>query len=378
MFMVTKMRLASLLAAFAIVAGLAATAQATLHPLTGSLRFQIGDGLPIPITFLPAPNGVILPVPGAFVSQPPGTGLVRDIVFVEGKEFKYAVAERNLPVFLFNDQVYQVKTSLGITYPLNAGSKLSSRKLTTSVRGRTGGPTVSYCHGNGTIMGNDNPACPNGFGITSLPGIMIYTRTSNQFGGALTGRIFGGADVALNGQGADQPPCAGPECKVLMALANPNSTGDGGAGGFFGGSSTSPGTPVDPGAFSAAVTSRGEITAVFSFTGPGIANPLTGAGAPWTTGMITVSMSQAVGSAEIFTLTGFDNRTAGGAGTISLVAANLSQRSTSGPNANRGWMNMTLGNALGALPTMSGPGIAALVGLMSLAGGYAMRQRNRK
>ncbi len=378
MFMVTKMRLTSLLAAFAIVAGMAATAQATMHPLTGNLRFQIGDGLPLPITFQPAPNGAVLPIPGAYVSLPPGTGPARDLVFVEGKEFQYAVSTRNLPVFLLNDQVYQVKTSLGITYPLNAGSQLSSRKLSTSVRGRTGGPTVSYCHGNGTIMGNDNPACPNGQGLTSLPGIMIYTRTSNQFGGALTGRIFGGADIALNGQGADQPPCAGAECKVLMALVNPNSTGTGGIGNIFGGSGTSPGTPASPGAYSATITLAGKITGVGSFSGPGIANPTTAAGAPWTTGMITVSQSQAVGSTSIFTLTGFDNRTAGGAGTISLVAANLSQRSTSGPNANRGWMNMTLGNALGALPTMSGPGIVALVGLMSLAGGYAMRQRNRK
>jgi hypothetical protein len=378
MFMVTKMRLTSLLAAFVVVAGLAATAQATIHPLTGNIRFQIGDGLPIPITFQPAPNGAILAIPGAIVSQPPGTGAARDIIFVNGGEFIYAVATRNLPVFLLNSQVYQVKTSLGITYPLNPGSQLSSRKTSTSVRGRTGGPTVSFCDGNGTITGNNNPACPNGMGITTLPGIMIYTRTSNQFGGALTGRVFGGADVALNGQGANQPPCAGSECKVLMALANPNSTGDGGAGDAFGGGGTSPGTPVDPGAFTASITAAGKITTVGVFSGPGIGNAATGAGAPWTTGMVTVSMSQAVGSAEIFTLTGSDNRTAGGAGTISLVAASLSQRATSGPNANRGWINMTLGNALGALPTISGPGIAALVGLMSLAGGYAMRQRNRK
>ena len=360
-------------------AGLAASAQATVHTLTGNLRFQMGDGLPLPITFQAAPNGAILAVPGAIVSQPPGTGAARDIIFVNGKEFIYSVATQNLPVFLFNSQVYQVKTSLGVTYPLNPGSQLSSRKTSTSVRGRTGAATVSFCDGNGTLTGNQNPACPNGAaGGTSLPGIMIYTRTSNQFGGALTGRVFGGADVALNGQGADQPPCAGAQCKVLMALANPNSTGDGGAGDAFGGGGTSPGTPVDPGAFTASITLAGKITVPGAFSGPGIGNAATGAGAPWTTGMVTVSMSQALGSTEIFTLTGSDNRTAGGAGTISLVAAALSQRATSGPNANRGWMNMTVGNALGALPTISGPGIAALVGLMSLAGGYAMRQRNRK
>ena len=89
------------------------------------------------------------------------------------------------------------------------------------------------------------------------------------------------------------------------------------------------------------------------------------------TGKLAVELIQS------FVITGGDSRVSG-VGAISLVAGSMSNRGVSGPNANRGWLNMTIGSPLGALPSMSGPGIAALVGLMSLAGGYAMRQRNRK
>ena len=68
----TRLRLTSLLVAFAFVAGLAATASASVHPLSGNARFQIGDGLPIPIGFSPPPQGKIFPVAGAVVSQPAG------------------------------------------------------------------------------------------------------------------------------------------------------------------------------------------------------------------------------------------------------------------------------------------------------------------
>jgi hypothetical protein len=368
MFMSSKVRLTSLLAAFVMVAGMAITAQAqTVHPLTGNIRFQIGDGLPIPITFQPAPNGAIVNVPGAVVSQPSGAD-PRAITFMGG-EFTYAPATAVLPVFLLNPAVYQVKTSLGVTYPLASTGFAAG--------GRIGAATVSFCPGS-TVMSGTNPGCAGpGAGTTSLPGIMVYTKTAAQFGGAMTGRVFGGADVALTAMGTAVPPCAGAQCKVEMALASPNSTGTGGIGNNFGGGGTSPGSAVPSGAFTATITAKGAVVGVGAPSGPGVANPATSGGAPWTTGMLTVSQTAALAGAEIFVLTGSDARI-GGVGTISLVAGGLSARATSGPNANRGWLNLTVGSALGALPSMSGPGIAALVGLMSLAGGYAMRQRNRK
>ena len=74
---------------------------------------------------------------------------------------------------------------------------------------------------------------------------------------------------------------------------------------------------------------------------------------PNATGMLSISAPLALGAAEVFTLTGSDARVSG-VGTISLVAGGLSNRAVSGPNANRGWLNLTIGSPLGALPSMNG------------------------
>ncbi len=363
----SKLRLTSLLVAFAFVAGLAGTASATVHPLGGNGRFQIGDGLPIPATFQAAPNGRLLPVTGAVVSQ---TGTDPMAIKFPNGAMKSAVVPFVIPVATNNTAVYQVGTSIGITYPT---STMSSN--TVSAGGRTGASVVRYCPGQ-SVTPTGNPACASGAVAphASVKGIMIYTATGAQFGGAMTGRVFGGADVAIVGGAA--APCAG--CLVLMALASPNSTGTGGAGNAFNGMGTSPGLAPSPGRLTATVTALGLVTAATTTPGnlAGVPNAATTFGGPWTTGMITVTAPLALGAPEVFTLTGSDARVSG-VGSISLVSGGLSNRQVSGPNANRGWLNLSMGNALGALPSMSGPGIAALVGLMSLAGGYAMRQRRK-
>jgi hypothetical protein len=105
----------------------------------------------------------------------------------------------------------------------------------------------------------------------------------------------------------------------------------------------------------------------------GFTNMATSHGFPWTTGMITVQ-NAALGAPEIFLLTGMDNRTASGGGTIQLVSGSLSQRAKSGPNANRGWLRLTLSPAA-AVPALSPAALAATGGLMLLVAGYAMRRR---
>jgi hypothetical protein len=363
----TKLRLTSLLVAFAFVAGLAATASASVHPLSGNVRFQVGDGLPIPIGFTAPPNGKVLPTTRAVISQPAGAD-PRAVVFAGG-EFKFAPVPFVIPVLALNPAVFQVLTSLGLTIPLGAESLAAS--------GRTGAAVVQYCQGQ-VVTAAGNPACLTPGAGPGVNGLMIYTKTAAQFGGAMSGRVFGGADVALVA-GGDAAPCSGANCKINMALASPNSTGTGGIGNAFGGSGMSPGAAPPSGMLTGMITAGGLIqtaTATASLL-PGIANPASGGGGPWTTGMLTVSVTAALAGAEVFVLTGGDSRVSG-VGAISLVAGSVSNRGVSGPNANRGWLNMTIGSELGALPSMSGPGIAALVGLMSLAGSYAMRQRNRK
>ncbi|MFP8871101.1 MAG: hypothetical protein VCB43_06590 [Myxococcota bacterium] len=363
----TKLRLTSLLVAFAFVAGLAATASASVHPLSGNARYQVGDGLPIPIGFTPVPVGKVLPVPGAVISQPAGPD-PRALVFAGG-ELKHAVAPFVIPVFNLNPAVFQVLTSLGLTVPLGVESLVAG--------GRTGASTVHYCQGQ-TVTPTGDPNCLNAGAGPGVNGLMIYTKTAAQFGGAMYGRLFGGADVALYG-GGDVPPCTGVNCKIAMALASPNSTGTGGIGNAFGGSGMSPGAAPPSGLLTGMVTAAGRVTTATPtpLLLSGLANPASGGGGPWTTGMLTVSVTAALAGAEIFVLTGGDSRVSG-VGAISLVAGSVSNRGISGPNANRGWLNLTIGSPLGALPSISGPGIAALVGLMSLAGGYVMRQRNRK
>ena len=57
----SPMRLAGLLVAFILVAGAWSAAQARIHSLSGNARFQIGNGLPLPIGVTPVPNGKVTP-----------------------------------------------------------------------------------------------------------------------------------------------------------------------------------------------------------------------------------------------------------------------------------------------------------------------------
>jgi hypothetical protein len=63
-----------------------------------------------------------------------------------------------------------------------------------------------------------------------------------------------------------------------------------------------------------------------------------------------------------------------GGGTIQLVSGALSARFTTGPNANRGWVSLTLSPVPG-VPSMSVLGLATTAALMLLTAGYAMRRR---
>jgi hypothetical protein len=364
--MISKLQLTSLLAAFAVVALLAATAHASVHPLSGNARFQIGDGLPIPITFVGPPNGGVPVVTGAVVSQPAGPDPRNILMGVS--QIQVDPAPFNLPVYGSNNNVFQVLTNIGVTIPLNP--------QTLSPGGRTGAVTVNYCPGQ-LVTPTGDPGCLSGLAATgAVKGIMIYTATGAQFGGAMDGRVLGDANVALNALGA-VPPFNG--VIMAMAKASPVSTGTGGIGQAFAGSGMSVGSTATPGFFVITASNAGAIQNFLATpnSNPGPTNAATSDGAPWTTGVLFVSQPSAIGAKEAFFLTGSDNRVSG-VGTISLVAGGLSNRAVSGPNGNRGWLNLTVGAPLGALPSMSGPGIAALVGLMSLAGGYAMRQRNRK
>ena len=110
-------------------------------------------------------------------------------------------------------------------------------------------------------------------------------------------------------------------------------------------------------------------------SGFGPTNKASSTGYPWTTARITIQATQTgdLGK-ESFTISGADSRTAGGAGTIQLVAGSLSLRDLSGTNANRAWLRLIL-EPNPQVPSMSALGLAATAGLMLLTAGYAMRRR---
>jgi hypothetical protein len=98
--------------------------------------------------------------------------------------------------------------------------------------------------------------------------------------------------------------------------------------------------------------------------GPPLTNMATSNGFPFTAGRISLSAGSAV-PPEAFTLTGMDSRTAGGGGTIQMVAGALSVRPLSGPNANRGWIRLVL-TGITAVPTMSPSMLTLTLGALVL------------
>jgi hypothetical protein len=375
MNLASLLRLASLLAA-ALVGP--ATAQAQIgdpheHSLSGNARFQIGRGLPMPVGFTPAPKGKLEVVPGGVVTQDHGAD-PRALRLPAGVLTHMAVPI-NLPVFIGAAVIFQVHTNIGLQFPKVTG--------TFSAGKRTGASVVAFCPGD-VVTPSGNPGCPNAAGGTGINGMMRYTKTANQFGGPMRANLTGTANIAF--PVAAQAPCqagpivgarANPGCQVIFALATPAPTGAQGAA-FATGTVRDPGVAPNPGRYYMSITLAGIITNIYTSDpqGPGLANPVTSYGAPWTTGMLSILVTAAVGETEQFTFTGSDNRV-GGVGSISFVSGSVSDRSLSGPNGNRGWLNLDIGPENIPAPTLSVQGVAAFLGLLGLTGAYALRRRTR-
>lgn len=333
---------AALCSALALVglAGTASAANKKAYALGGNARYQIGGGLPLPITGQPPPNGRIFPVAGARVFQTLGADPKR--MSIEGGQMTEAVVPRvAVGVFLNNSALFEVESNLGFTFPAPAQPN-GDRSVVFQAGGRTGAAVTTVVPGG------------------SISGSFQYTATGAQFGGPGQGRVIGTA--AVWGLVATAPPCTG--CLAAKIVANPAPfNAAGGPFGFL--SSTAPLPPV-PGVFVVNATAGGLITTrtPTPSNNPGGINGATSAGAPWTTGQVVVSQPAAFGGIELFTLNGSDARV-NGIGNISLVSAALSNRSLSGPNANRGWLNLTLTDTGGPVPTTSSWGLATLMVLIA-------------
>ncbi len=331
---------AALCSALALV-GLADTAFAAKkqYALGGNARFQIGGGLPLPITNTAPPNGRILPVANARVFQT--TGADPKVLEIEpGQLTNPAAPEFAIGVFQNNSALFSVQSNLGFSFPAQA-----SGNVVLQAGGRTGATTFTFVPGGG------------------IPGSLRYQATGNQFGGPARTAISGTAKVWA--VAVSPPPCnPGATCVAAKIVAAPAPLNV--AGAAFG--VTNATTPVNqvPGIYVVGANTAGSIffRTPTPNSGPGPTNAAASVGGPWTTGILTVSQPAALGGVEVFTLSGSDGRV-NGAGNISLVSGAVSTRTLSGPNANRGWLNLVLTDTGGPIPTTSSWGIAALMVLIA-------------
>jgi hypothetical protein len=102
-------------------------------------------------------------------------------------------------------------------------------------------------------------------------------------------------------------------------------------------------------------------------------------GMPWTTGTVTVDNAPgpvpSLDPATRLSAMGADNRTALGAGRITMVAGATTERAPSGNHfAALEVLNLRFGSTT-PVPLTSWPTLAAMVALLTLAGGYMARHR---
>ncbi len=242
--------------------------------LGGQIRAQVGDGVPIPISFAPAQGGsgllategpftgitiqtapatpMGLPLVGLGLGQPglmkpsttatimqttaPGTG-PRALTLVPGL-FNYSnQPQGSVAVVNFNNLVFAVQTNFTYNIPhpgttsmgapafTNGGASVPTANANVlSASGRVGAPTVTY-YANATDSGSptnnfghgvppvsiQTPAAGNG-GTVPVNGIARFTRTSSQFGGQVIPRTLGTVKVYFNGGPLD--PGTQLPCKV--------------------------------------------------------------------------------------------------------------------------------------------------------------------
>ncbi len=255
--------------------------------------------------------------------------------------------------------VIQVTTAFALNGP---GASGVLRQTGTTARLA---PNFSYCPG-----ALNNPACATpavGGNDGTKPGIVRYTAGPNRFGGTMQMLIQGSGETAVSLGGSplrirhDAIAGAGPQ-DVGGAYANTASD-------------VLLAAEITTGA---TFTANGLIGAPGNITGMGTPDVNLNTGFPWTTGAVQVQVPGGVttmNAPTTITLTGSDNRTPNGRGTITMVAGGLSHRLTSGLSF--GSLDMvTMDIASSQLtPALSPMGIVALGSMLVIGGGYALRRR---
>jgi hypothetical protein len=265
-----------------------------------------------------------------------------------------------------NPNLMMVSTSLTMKFPASAGvgSPPAPGTVTFAAGGRTGPATLTWCPG---WAPTNPPTCTNP-NTKGLAGMLTYKKTAAQFGGPAQAQLGGAKATIWAVAGTSPPPCkhaifggVGTQCRAIVAYASVAPLVA--AGGPFGYQNAT--TPVQKpmNFYYVSANSNGTIGLKAPVATVPFVNSATSYGAPWTTGQLTIQQTAAAGTPETFTITGSDARVAG-IGNISLVSGSVSQRAASGPNANRGWLNLSVSLKAAPLPSISSWGFASLAFLL--------------
>lgn len=363
-----------------------AQAQTAQYSLSGNTRAQIGEGLPLPVTFQPAPNGKVVLPANATVNQTTGADPRAMTFILNTAQPLFGPVTTTAFVALFNTRVHQVQTSLVVNGPA-AGTAMFSRG------NRTGPKTFTWCPGQALPTASFNPSCTNPVtqGPTLPKGSLRYEATTGNvidgwgFGGTSRALVEGpgGPGVAASvviRAGTGLAPCKFPTlpgplpakagCVAGFSKVIVNPTGVG--GGPIGVVNITTPAPSPGNVHKIAVTTAGAVTQVGPTPlGTFPKNNVKTYGGPWTTGKVTVRAPQALNGAETFYLQGSDNRV-NGLGSISFVSGGLSHRSISGANGNRGWQNLVVSPF--SVPSISNGGLILLGAIFFAATMWMVRR----
>jgi hypothetical protein len=325
------------------------TAQGQVYSLSAGSGGQlaIGGGLPLPIQPAPPGWGLGTSFPSLLVPAlpfAPGLTIVSDgagnITVPTAVLSRIATGIVEQPTWLNNPAVFQVNTAIDYAWPV---------------------ASAQFSHG-GSPVGKKNGLTSIFVGTGANGGQVIYTNANmaNSFGGAALWAISPGVGTA----GGAFP--GSPVTVYINAFAKTNFTtamsaaivGASGSALQWGASTlavtiTTMAAPADPGwaghpGFGGSIQfggANGTVLSSVQCVSPcaGLTNNvLAEKGFPWTTGQAIISAANAVPK-EVFTITGGDTRPGGvGPGNIQMVTGTVSDRTLSKPNANRGWVSLTL------------------------------------
>jgi len=384
-------RLLVFLATFlALTLGLQTSALAKKFSLTGGGgQTHIGNGLALPIqqAIPPIPSSaaktafppLLIPVAGpAIVNGTVAKALDTAMATVSGPITKQGYQRRlEVPANVLSKPAAQ--TTVGVKF-----SNLKAFAVGTNLRFRWPSSDAVFSTGEAVA----SPV------IVAFSGSMTYSNTLGQrFGGAGRFALSPGSEpsglispspvtvyIKINGT---TPPCThntfgGTDVGCVAGILHALATGNGAIGASENVTIMTPGgaLPLNVARVQLGLTPSGTINnaLLVAFNPVVPTNMASSQAGPWTTGQIIITNTDAAPD-EIFTLEGRDLRTAGGAGTIQMVAGSTSDRTATGGNANRGWVRLVLGS-LAPLPSMSRSGMAVTAGMiLLLTVGYATRRR---